>query len=238
MTNEDDISQNDKIIPYLHPDEQLIQLGSPNDCQELFLLNITAVYIENLHLLLPEPSNKDSVVYFSYRVLENDVELKPFEIQSESPHYLHEKVVVRIRSSLSVLKHYLQSEPHLLISLKDENNIIAESAVNLESLIVTDNLQEFLKCSANTSTIHERCSLTKQNLEKFVESQQPDSYLDLQLKLQYIGNNMNIVHNSDTAINSNNHIIPQAQYHNEENTSNASQVEQEFSHLVVTKNFS
>ncbi|XP_067209516.1 centrosomal protein of 120 kDa isoform X2 [Linepithema humile] len=224
MTVEDNL-QNDKIIPYLYPDEQLIQLGSLNTCYELFLLSITAVYIENLPLLLPEHLNKDNAVHFSYRVLENDVELKPFKIQSEKPDFLHEKVVVRIRSSLSVLKHYLQAEPHLLIFLKHKNSIIAESSVNLESLVVTDNLQEFLKCTANTSTIHERCFLApKQNLvEKLIESQYPKSHLDLQLKLQYIGNKMDIVHNFDTAISSNNHIIPRVQYHNEENTSNASQ---------------
>jgi len=227
ITNEDVILQTDKIIPHLYPDEQLIQLGSLNTCHELFLLSITAVYMENLHLLLPEHLNKDSVVHFSYRVLENDVELKPFKIQSEKPHFLHEKVVVRVRSSLSVLKHYLQSEPRLLIFLKHENSVIAESSLNLESLVVTDNLQEFLKCTANTNTIHERCFLAKQNLvEKSIESQYLKSYLDVQLKLQYIGNKMDIVNNSDTTINSTNHIIPRV---HEENTSNVSQVE--FSYL-------
>lgn len=226
-TDEDIILQNDKIIPCLYPDEQLIQLGSLNTCHELFLLNITAVYIENLHLLLPEDLNRDNVVHFSYRVLENDVELEPFKIQSEKPHFLHEKVIVRIRSSLSVLKHYLQSEPHLLIFLKHENSVIAESSVNLGPLVVTDNVQEFLKCTANTSTIHEKCFLApKQNLvEKSIKDQYSKSYLDLQFKLQYVGNKMDIVHNSDTAINSNSHIMPHIQYHNEENSSDASQVE-------------
>lgn len=227
MTGNDVILQSDKIIPYLHPNEQLIQVGPPNICYELFLLSITATCTENLHLLLPEHLSNRGVVRFLYRVLENDVELKSFNIESERSCIFHEKVIVRIRSSLSVLKHYLQLKPHLLIFLKHENNIIAESLVNLQSLIPVDNLQEFLKCTANASIIlHERCFLTKLNAtEKPIENQHQKSYLDLTLKLQYIKSKMDIVHNPDTIISPNNPIISCTQYHNEENMNNLGQVE-------------
>lgn len=226
MIDKDVILESDKIFPYLYPDEQLIQLGPLDTCYELFLLSITAMCIENLHLLLPEHLNKHSVVRFLYRVLENDVELKSFKTESGKSHFVPEKVVVRIRSSLSVLKHYLQLKPYLLIYLKHENSVIAESSVNLQSLVSADSLQEFLKCADNGSTIlHEQCFLIKQDsIEKSIENQHPKSHLGLQLKLQYIGSKTNILFNSDT-INSNNCISSTQMNPNEENLNNINQVE-------------
>ncbi|XP_029165522.1 centrosomal protein of 120 kDa-like isoform X2 [Nylanderia fulva] len=225
MIDNNIILQSDKIIPYLHLNEQLIQVGPLNICYELFLLSITAICTENLHLLLPEHLSNHGVVHFVYRVLENDVELKAFNIEYKRSNIFHEKVIMRIRSSLSVLKHYLQLKPNLLIFLKHENNIIAESLVNLQSLVPMDNLQEFLKYNANASIIlHERCFLTKLNAtEKPIENQHQKSYLDLQLKLQYIENKMDIVHNPDTLINPDNSVISRIQYHNEENMNNVGQ---------------
>ncbi|KAL6436896.1 hypothetical protein ACFW04_004925 [Cataglyphis niger] len=222
MTENDVILQSDKIISYLHPDEQLIQVGPPNICCELFLLSITATCIENLHLLLPERLSNHSVVHFFYRVLENDVELKPFSIEFKESRTFYEKVIVKIQSSLSVLKCYLQSKPHFFIFLKLEDSIIAESLVNLQSLVPVDNLQEFLKCTTNASIIFdERCFLTKLNTtEKPIENQK--SYLDLQFKLQYIGNKMDIVRDN-TIMSPNKSMISCIQYHNEENTNNIGQ---------------
>lgn len=221
--------ESDKIVPYLHPDEQLIQLGSLDTCCELFILSITTMCIENLHLLLPEYLNKCSIVRFSYRVLENDVELKPFKTESGKSYFVPEKVVVRIRSSLSVLKQYLQLKPYLLICLKHENNVIAESSVNLQPLISADNLQGFLKCTADASTsLHERCFINKtkqDSTEKFIESQHQKSYLDLQLKLQYIGSRTNILFNFNAAVNSNNCVSSTRMNYYEESINNVDQVE-------------
>lgn len=227
MTDNDVILESDKITPYLHPDEQLIQLGPLDTCCELFILSITAMCIENLHLLLPEYLNKHSNVRFLYRILENDVELKPFKTGSEKSCFVLEKVVVRIRSSLSILKQYLQLKPYLSIYLKHENNIIAESSVNLQSLVPADSLQEFLKCAANASTIlHEQCFLINQDsTEKFIENQHQKCYLDLQLKLQYIESKTNTLFNSDAAINSNNCVSSTQMNCNEESINNVDQVE-------------
>ncbi|XP_018343414.1 PREDICTED: centrosomal protein of 120 kDa-like isoform X2 [Trachymyrmex septentrionalis] len=202
LIEKDIILESNEIIPYLHPDEQLIQLGPLDTCGELFILSIMAIYIRNLHLLFPENLNMHSTV-LSYRVLENDVELRPFRTESSKSHFVPEKVTMRIRSSLSVLKQYLQSKPYLLIYLKHENGIIAESSVNLQSLVPVDNLQEFLKCAAHASTtLNEQCFLIKQDSIENQNHQKP--YLDLQLKLQYIGSKTNILFNFDTAMNSNN----------------------------------
>lgn len=218
----DNILQTDKIVPYLNPDEQLIQLGPLNICCELFLLSITVTCVENLHLLLPKHLTKEGVVCFSYRVLENDIELKSFKID-EKTHSCHERVVMRIQSSLSVLKQYLQLKPYLSIYLKHENHVTAHSLVNLQSLVPTDNLQEFLKCTADASTIlYERCFLIKSNLIEKPSDQYQRSHLDIELKLQYIGNKTNIIYNPYETINSNNRTI---QCCNEDNMNNFGQVQ-------------
>ncbi|KYQ57030.1 hypothetical protein ALC60_04018 [Trachymyrmex zeteki] len=92
LIEKDVILESNKIIPYLHPDEQLIQLGPLDTCCELFILSIMAMYIRNLHLLLPQNPNKHSTVHLSYRVLENDVELKPFETESGKSHFKYPEI--------------------------------------------------------------------------------------------------------------------------------------------------
>ncbi|KYM97554.1 hypothetical protein ALC62_11848 [Cyphomyrmex costatus] len=227
LIDKDIILEDNKIIPYLHPDEQLIQLGPLDTCCELFILSIMAMYTGNLHLLLPENLNKHSTMRFSYRVLENDVELKSFKTKFGKSDFIPEKVIMRIRSSLSVLKQYLQLTPYLLIYLKHENGIIAESSVNLQSLVPTDSYQEFLKCATHASTtLNEQCFLIKQDLiEKPFENQNHQKpYLNMQLKLQYIGSKKNILFNADTVMNSNNCMIPNNQMNrNEESINNVDQ---------------
>lgn len=221
------VTQSDEIVPYLHPEERLIQLGPLNTCCELFVLSIRVIHTENLHLLLSEHLTKDNTVYLLYRVLENDVEFKSFKMD-ERTHFLHEKVVVRIRSSLHVLKHYLQLKPHLSVFLKYESNTIAKSLVNLQSLVPTDNIQEFVKCTTNSSTtLHERCFLTKQDLteESIIKNSSQQSYLDIQLKLQYIETKTDVLHNSDINMSFNNYTTSNIQYYNEEYMNNVSQIE-------------
>lgn len=223
---ENTVAQSDKLVPYLHPDEQLIQLGPLNTCCELFLLSITVTCVENLHLLLSEHLTKDSIVHLLYRVLENDVELKPFKID-ETTHFPCEKMVVRIRSSLQALKHYLQRKPHLSVFLKYESNTIAKSLVNLQSLVPADDIQESVRCTANLNTaLHERCFLTKlDSTEKPIESHLQKPHVDIQLKLQYIEPETDIPRNPDTNTSFNNHTKPSIQYSNEEHTSSVSRIE-------------
>lgn len=215
--------QNDEIS-YLYSNEQLIQVGPPNTCYEYFLLSITIMSVEDLYLLLPEHLNKNGFVHFLYRILENDIKLKSIKTESGKCDSFYEKVVIKIRSSLNILKYYLQSKPHMLIFLKHENNILAESSVNLQSLVVADNFIEPLKCNISASTVYERCFLTKRDsIQKPNGSQCEKCHLDLELKLLYIGNKVerDTVCNPDIIL-FNNQIINS---HNQENKNNANQVE-------------
>ncbi|XP_016920271.1 centrosomal protein of 120 kDa isoform X1 [Apis cerana] len=184
--------QLNKIIPILLRDERLIQLGPLNICHELFLMNITAISAMHVDSLLPMKYYTDmkNNLYFWCKILENDVYFNQSKKEYGDLWSLNEKIVIRIRSSLKIFKEYLQLKPFLFIYLKYKDNIVGQSEINLQSLIPTDNIEEFLKITENSSSIlNQRCYLCKTN---FVENNEIEKicknpYLDLQLKLQYVG---------------------------------------------------
>ncbi|CAK9825973.1 Centrosomal protein of 120 kDa [Anthophora retusa] len=181
--------QFNKVTPILLRDERLIQLGPLDICHELFLMSIMAVSATNIDSLLITQCNADvkNNLYFWCKILENDVYFNHSRKESGQLWMLNEKIVIRIRSSLKVFKEYLQLKPFLYVYLKHNDNIIGQSEVNLQPLIPTDNIEEFLRMTENSnSTLNQRCYLYKKNsLENEVDCK--NSYLDLQLKLQYVG---------------------------------------------------
>lgn len=184
--------QLNKVTPILLRDERLIQLGPLNICHELFLMNITAISAMHVDSLLPMKYYTDmkNNLYFWCKILENDVYFNQSKKEYGDLWALNEKIVIRIRSSLKIFKEYLQLKPFLFIYLKYKDNILGQSEINLQSLIPTDNIEEFLKITENSSSIlTQRCYLCKTN---FVENNEIEKickkpYLDLQLKLQYVG---------------------------------------------------
>ncbi|KAK1131183.1 hypothetical protein K0M31_017471 [Melipona bicolor] len=193
--------QSNKVTPVLLRDERLIQLGPLDVCHELFLMNITAISATYIDSLLPMKHYADvkSDLYFWCKILENDVHFNQSKNEYGDSWTLNEKIVIRIRSSLKVFKEYLRLKPFLLVYLKYKENILGQSEVNLQPLIPTDNVEEFLKISENNSSIlNQRCYLCKTDfIENDIECR--NSYLDLQLKLQYIGKT-DIIMNTSNAI--------------------------------------
>lgn len=141
------------LVPCLVEKESLIQLGSPEICQDIFLLHITANMAANLDLLARELVSAETTFTFWYHIFETDFQLKPFRSNDASSWMLNEKIVIKIRSSLNVLKNYLQTNPYILVSLKHENNLIGRAEIDLNSLVPTENINEFLKISTNLSTV-------------------------------------------------------------------------------------
>nr|XP_033341936.1 centrosomal protein of 120 kDa-like isoform X2 [Megalopta genalis]XP_033341937.1 centrosomal protein of 120 kDa-like isoform X2 [Megalopta genalis]XP_033341938.1 centrosomal protein of 120 kDa-like isoform X2 [Megalopta genalis] len=195
--------QDDKVTPILLRNERLIQLGPLDTCHELFLINITAISAANIDLLLPTKYYLDlkNNLYFWCKILENDVYFNQSKKEYGDLWALNEKIVIRIRTSLKVLRSYLQVKPLLIIYLKYKNNIIAESEVNMQPLVPTDNIEKFLKTSENNSTIlNYRCHLHRKDQSDNVEIEYNNSYLDVQLKLQYIGGKIEVIMNSPNTI--------------------------------------
>ncbi|PBC34330.1 Centrosomal protein of [Apis cerana cerana] len=120
--------QLNKIIPILLRDERLIQLGPLNICHELFLMNITAISAMHVDSLLPMKYYTDmkNNLYFWCKILENDVYFNQSKKEYGDLWSLNEKIVIRIR--------------------------IGQSEINLQSLIPTDNIEEFLKITENSSS--------------------------------------------------------------------------------------
>ncbi|XP_033215252.1 centrosomal protein of 120 kDa [Belonocnema kinseyi] len=181
-------SVKDAIVPCLQRDERLIQLGPPETCQDIFLLSITAGMAANLDLLAKEKVGAETTFSFWYRILETDVQLKPFRSNDASSWILNEKIVIRIRSSLSVLKNYLETKPFLLVTLRHKDCTIGQTEVNLQPLVPADNVQEFLKHAVNSSTVllDQHCLLTSETRSE-CEGHVRKPYVSLQLKLQYVG---------------------------------------------------
>ncbi|XP_076620129.1 rha isoform X1 [Colletes latitarsis] len=176
-------------------------------------MNIIAISATNIDLLLPTEyctDMKDNS-YFWCKILENDVYFNQTKKEHGELWVLNEKIVIRIRSSLKVLKSYLQAKPFLFVYLKCKDNIIGQSEVNLQPLVPTDDIQEFLKITSNNNTLNQRCYLYKKDLIENDEIKIGNSYLDLQLKLQYVGDKTDIamdvpsiVFNDIVALNSTN----------------------------------
>ncbi|XP_053999274.1 centrosomal protein of 120 kDa isoform X2 [Hylaeus anthracinus] len=189
-----DIEPN-KLTPILLRDERLIQLGPLDSCHELFLMNVIAISATNIDLLLPTKYYTDmkNNLYLWCKILENDIYFNQTKKEYGELWILNEKIVIRIRSSLKMLKLYLQLKPFLYIYLKYKDNILGQSKVNLQPLVPTDDIDEFLKTVANNNSIlNQRCYLYKEDPNKNGEIECKSSYLDLQLKLQYVGNKTDV----------------------------------------------
>lgn len=148
----------------------------------------------NIDSLLPPNyyADMNNNLYFWCKILENDIYFSRSRKDYGQLWTLNEKIVIRIRSSLKVLKDYLQQKPFLFIYLKYKENILGQSEVNLKPLIPTDNIEEFLKITeSSNSTLQQRCYLNSK--DKSNDAEYRNSYLDLQLKLQYAGDKIDVV---------------------------------------------
>lgn len=152
--------------PRLLHEERLIQLGPDSTCRDLFLLSITAGRAENLELLVQRESRDIKEEFsFWYQILDNDIQLKSFRnISPVKFHVLNEKIVIRIRSSLNVLRNYFQKNPYLLVKLQHANVLAGQSKIDIRSLIPSDNAADFFNDSNDTSmALDQKCYLAMDN---------------------------------------------------------------------------
>lgn len=153
------------LTPVLLEHEHLIQLGPVDSCHDLFLITIMAGIVNNLDILIKESilnEQMEEVAIWSH-ILDNDIKLKPFKRSSERQWILNEKIVIRMRSSLAVLRNYFQARPYLLIFLKVKDHLVAQSKLDVRPLLFTDCLEEFVKKTQNASTsLEQQCTLLKE----------------------------------------------------------------------------
>ncbi|XP_066597045.1 centrosomal protein of 120 kDa-like isoform X1 [Prorops nasuta] len=179
--------------PALAQNEHIIQLGSINTSLDLFLLSITACFLENIDFLLPAKYfiNERRNLTLCYTIFNSDVSVKLIEQNHEKNLLCSEKVILKIKSSLDELKNYLDQNPFLFLSLHYQNNLISRSQVDLRSLISDENIGGFHNSSPNICTIIEqKCTLTRESPDTLLfDTNKP--YIDLVIKLTHAGMNLN-----------------------------------------------
>ena len=136
-------------MPVWLSDEHLIQLGPTDLCQDIFQLYISAEMLLNTQKLYQDlPKNENNVFSFIYNIFDTFVRLKPFKLEPDNMP-LNERIMIRVRTSISVLKRYLHTKTHFFVKLKHNNDTIGISEINLKPLVREDSLQQFLHTNEN-----------------------------------------------------------------------------------------
>ncbi|XP_012256855.2 centrosomal protein of 120 kDa-like [Athalia rosae] len=188
------------VTPRLLHEERLIQLGSDPTCVDLFLLSITAGRVDNLEYLLQRGFTEFTENFtFCYQILNNDIQLKPFK-KDHKPHNLNEKIVIRIRSSLNVLKNYFHKNPYLFVQLRYGNSVAGRSKIDLRPLVPSDNIDLSKNSNDNGIALDQQCYLDSNDYGQTIAPGESPS-INIQLRLQCVGkNNSNSKSISSTAI--------------------------------------
>ncbi|XP_014217743.2 centrosomal protein of 120 kDa [Copidosoma floridanum] len=221
---QDAVSINSNIIPKWLQDEHLIQLGALDTCHDVFLLHITAETLTNLGQIKQESreSNNNDLTLI-YNIFEMFFKLKSFKLESDSI-YLNQKIVIKIRSSISVLANYLNSKSHFFVKLKYNNVAVAQSEISLQSLLDPNYLQNMKQINKYpASAIEYRCVLknihskeSKGDYKKDENEESPSLNLNIKLLLmesKESANDKNILlpNSSQTQFTVNDHHLHNSQ---------------------------
>lgn len=128
-------------------------MGNINECREHFLLSVVALTAQKLEKIVKESGE----VRLRYKILENEVPLKPLsvdQLNGNSP--INEKIVVRVRSSTTILKNYFKQRKHLILNLEQNGEILIKENVDLGSLVDSE---EFINVKEKSVQLKKRCHL-------------------------------------------------------------------------------
>ncbi|KAJ8718377.1 hypothetical protein PYW08_002614 [Mythimna loreyi] len=179
------------LLPKLLCDEGLIQVGRG---KELFVLSFIIGSVENLDLLLPDPSAAQGVDCFvSYSVFTNDIMT---DRMSATPSnngganvQFNQRTSLRLLSDLSSLGRYFTECPHLVTRICASEKDVGICSMDLRKLIPTDDTRHFLDNFCNNEsalTIHERCFILRCDDAPAPESGRR-AYVDVEMSLRYVG---------------------------------------------------
>nr|CAD7455950.1 unnamed protein product [Timema tahoe] len=158
---------NPRMASKLHTEEGIIQIGPEDMGSDIFLLTILVGVASNLQLLLPDNLDgrvEDTEFHFRYNILGYTIHTKPFSLTPGSNIVVpaNEKIVVRIRSSLEMLKEYFTELSELKFHLMLEEEEIGYTGMSLKMLVPTDDLTMFCSHYAvNNAIVQENlCFIT------------------------------------------------------------------------------
>nr|CAD7400045.1 unnamed protein product [Timema cristinae] len=160
-------NMNPRMTSKLHTEEGIIQIGPEDMGSDIFLLTILVGVANNLELLLPDNLDgrlEDNQFHFRYNILGYTIHTKLFSLTPDSNVVVpaNEKIVVRIRSSLEMLKEYFTELSELKFHLMLEEEEIGYTGMSLKMLVPTDDLTMFCSHYAvnNAITQENMCFIT------------------------------------------------------------------------------
>ncbi|KAG8226727.1 hypothetical protein J437_LFUL004377 [Ladona fulva] len=122
-----------ELIPTLTKEKGLIQIGPVDGQTECFILGFKLIKMNNLSMLCPEDLVSDGGFSFLYTLFGFDVKTETFK--DLSMYSLQEKIVIKLRTSISFLRSYLGSNPSLCIRLMSKDMVLGYSKADLRILL-------------------------------------------------------------------------------------------------------
>ncbi|CAF1011439.1 unnamed protein product [Rotaria sordida] len=123
------------LQPILLEDKGYYQLGSDVPSAEIFSLSITIRSAQNLTHLISSSINLNTQVgyFFDYKLFDNKIKTEIFHNLIQ-PEFYPERASVRIRSSIQLLRSYLETYHPIEFNLWSENNIIGQTHIPLHKI--------------------------------------------------------------------------------------------------------
>uniref|UniRef100_A0A3B3QZE7 Centrosomal protein 120 n=1 Tax=Paramormyrops kingsleyae TaxID=1676925 RepID=A0A3B3QZE7_9TELE len=128
------------LEPVLKEDEGYHQIGAADGSGDHFVLSVTVAFATRLEQLVSSEtklSQEASHYFFYYTLLGNDITSEPF-LDLLSPSFEPERASVRVRSSVPLLRAYLEQQRSLQIHLCCGTCSLGSAEVPLTGLLKSD----------------------------------------------------------------------------------------------------
>lgn len=135
----------DRSVPVQYLDDGYIQIGEDHVAMQPYTFNMFVAKAINLDTLLPEVlvfrSNRERY-YMSFKIFGITIKTKPFFHELHEDIFLNEKIVVRLLSSLDILKKFFEIQP-ITINFFYGRDKLGLTTIDLKSLLPPDLTNNF-----------------------------------------------------------------------------------------------
>lgn len=170
-----------------------IQLGAENACIDMFLIHLCAKRLQEMDLLLHNnqelvrPNDDTKPFQISFTFLGQNIKTKSFGCSSgKNICVIDEEVVLPIRTSLTVLHHYLQENPCAAICLICCGQEIAASELHIRSLVPTNDVQSFSRQFNGEALLSQKCIFVSSSSGAVPLQDNLQPYIEVITRLQLI----------------------------------------------------
>ncbi|CAH0564316.1 unnamed protein product [Brassicogethes aeneus] len=132
----------DKSFAVNYLEDGYVQIGDPAIATKPFTFNLLVARAMNLDTLLPEVlvfRQSKEKYFMSFKIFGITIKTKPFYTELHEDIYLNEKIVVRILSSLDILKNFFAIQP-ITINFFCGRDKLGMTSIDLKNLITENNM--------------------------------------------------------------------------------------------------